>query len=169
MNKTMGAMLLAATILGFAGCEDSDSRDTRPKIKASTEKGNSPPQAASPAAPKGPEIPPPPAAPKTPQPPIAAQPSIELSMGTALAQTTVEGTMMFFSVEYEFTQGGQPASNYIWVIERTNGSPAKIAVQMGGKNKLLTPMAKWRSEDGPFNSHIEDFKGNRLSNSIEMK
>jgi len=27
---------------------------------------------------------------------------------------------------------------------------------------------KWKPEDGPFHSHLEDRKGNRVSESIEM-
>jgi len=101
--------------------------------------------------------------PSTPQSPIA------LSTGVALAQTGPEGTMMMFSVDYEIVQGNPDASGYLWVIERAKGSPAKVEVKMAGKNTLSTAMAKWRPEDGPFKSHIEDRKGNRLSESIEMK
>jgi hypothetical protein len=98
-----------------------------------------------------------------------AQLSIRLSTGVALAQTGPDGTMMLFSVDYEVTQGGPNASGYLWVIERAHGASAKLDVKLTAKGTLETAMTeKWRPEDGPFHSHLEDRKGNRLSESIEM-
>ena len=77
--------------------------------------------------------------------------------------------MMMFSVDYEIVQGGSDPSDYNWVIERAKGSPAKIEKKMAGRDNLTTGLEKWRPEDGPFKSHIEDLKGNRLSESIEMQ
>jgi len=77
--------------------------------------------------------------------------------------------MMMFSVDYEFVQGQPNPAGYVWVIERAKGDPAKIGVKLKAKENLMIPMTKWRPEDGPFKSHIEDSKGSRLSESIDMK
>jgi hypothetical protein len=94
---------------------------------------------------------------------------IVLKVGVALPQTGLDGTMMMFSVDYEFVQGEPNSSGYVWVIERAKGSPEKIEVKLAGKGNLPTGMPQWRPEDGPFQSHIEDRNGNRLSESIEMR
>jgi hypothetical protein len=120
-----------------------------------------------PAAPVQPTTP---AAPEPTPPAVAAQTSIQLSTGVALPQTGPEGTMMMFSVDYEFTQGTPDSQQgYVWVIERTHGAAARQRVRLATKGTLQTPIQKWRPEDGPFNSHLEDRKGNRVSESIEMK
>lgn len=96
--------------------------------------------------------------------------SIELSIGVSLAQTGPEGTMMMFSVEYEFVVGEpDPKAKYVWVIKRAKGAPVKLAFPLNNKGTLRTPVFHWRPEHGPFRSHIEDRKGKRLSASIEMR
>ncbi|MFZ1935287.1 MAG: hypothetical protein WAU84_16325, partial [Thermoguttaceae bacterium] len=80
-----------------------------------------------------------------------------------------EGTMMMFSVDYEFAQGEPNTAGYIWVIERAHGAVAKLQVKLTAKGTLETALTtNWRPEDGPFHSHLEDRKGNRVSESIEM-
>ena len=75
---------------------------------------------------------------------------------------------MMFSVDYEL-QGESNAAGYIWVIERAHGAAAKVEVKLTAKGTLMTSLtANWKSEDGPFHSHLEDRKGNRVSESIEM-
>jgi hypothetical protein len=104
-------------------------------------------------------------------PPVAAtQQTIQLATGVALAQTLPdEGTVMMFSVDYEVAQGEPSPSGYIWVIERARGVPAKLEVKLTAKGTLESALtAHWRPEDGPFHSHLEDRKGNRVSESIEM-
>ena len=98
--------------------------------------------------------------------PSPGAPSIRLSAGVALAQTLTTGTAMGFSVDYEFTQG-RPArsSPYFLVIEPAKGPPAKIRVQLSGKGTLPGFVVGWRPEHGPFEGHIEDAGGNRLSRS----
>ncbi len=104
------------------------------------------------------------------QPAPAAGKSIELSTGVALPQTGPEGTMMMFSVDYEVVAGEPNAkAGYVWVIERAKGAPAKRAEQLKKKGTLEAAVFHWRPEDGPFRSHIEDRKGKRLSESIDMK
>ncbi len=116
--------------------------------------------------------PPPPAAkPRAaPSAPSGSLPSIQLSTGVALAQTLPTGTAMGFSVDYEFTQGGpNAASQYVWVIEPGKGPPVKFLVRLSRKSTLQVFVLKWRPPDGPFQSHIEDTSGNRLSRSISHR
>lgn len=126
--------------------------------------------AVVPAAPLQPATPvAPPSSPQPAPPVVAAQASIQLSTGVALPQTGPEGTMMMFSVDYEFTQGTPDSQGYVWVIERTHGTATRQQVRLTTKGTLQTPIQRWRPEDGPFNSHLEDGKGNRVSESIEMR
>jgi hypothetical protein len=115
---------------------------------------------------------PPAAKPQAPSPggPSPAQPSIRLSAGVALAQTLPTGTAMSFSVDYEFTRGGpNPRSAYVWVIEPAKGQPAKFVTRLGSKGTLPGFVLKWRPENGPFQTHIEDAGGNQLSPTIPLR
>ena len=107
---------------------------------------------------------------RQPQAGPTGQPSIRLSAGVALPQTGPTGTMMGFSVDYEFTQGRpNPSSPYFLVIEAAKGPPARIRVQLGGKGTLPGFVVGWRPEHGPFEGHIEDAGGNRLSRAIPLR
>ncbi len=94
---------------------------------------------------------------------------IRLSAGVALAQT-LDGTAVGFSVDYQFLDEKPRASTqYVWVIERARGKPARIPVRLEQKgNLMLYPRPYWRPEEGPFRAHIEDRSGNRLSESIDL-
>ena len=76
---------------------------------------------------------------------------------------------MSFSVDYELTQGEPISSGYVWIIERAHGSPAKQPVQLAKQGNLPILINGWRPEDGPFQTHMEDPSGNRLSASIELR
>jgi len=91
--------------------------------------------------------------------------AIDLSAALSLPQTGPEGTMMGFSVDYQFSQGQpQPSETYSWVIERAKGAPAKISVQLKLKGNLSAMLVRgWRPEHGPFQTHIEDSSGRRVS------
>jgi hypothetical protein len=99
----------------------------------------------------------------------AAGSSIRLSAGVALPQTGPDGTLMSFSVDYEFAEGQPDSGGYTWVIERAHGASAKQKAQLSNHGNLMTLIPGWKPEDGPFQSHIEDLKGARLSESIEMR
>jgi hypothetical protein len=94
---------------------------------------------------------------------------IAVTMGVALPQTGPEGTMMMFSVEYEFIQGQPSPEGNVWVIERTHGAPAKLQRKLTRKATIEAAVFGWRPEEGPFHSHFEDRNGNHLSDSIEMQ
>jgi hypothetical protein len=98
-----------------------------------------------------------------------SQQAIRISAGVALPQTGPEGTLMSFSVDYEFTQGEPVSSGYIWVIERAHGDPARQPVQLVRQGNLPILIQGWRPEDGPFQTRIEDRSGNRLSAVIELR
>jgi hypothetical protein len=99
-----------------------------------------------------------------------ASPPIRLSAGVALAQTLPTGTAMGFSVDYEFTaEEPNPAAPYVWVIEPGKGPPVKFIVRLKGKGNLSMFVPKWRPENGPFQTHIEDPGGRRLSASIPLR
>lgn len=110
---------------------------------------------------------PPPAAEQQPAP--VEQPVIRLSTGVALPQTTPAGTVMSFSVEYEFVRGGPSASaSYFWAIQRAQGPAGKMRVQLNAEGTLQTLVREWRSNDGPFRCHIEDGQGAKLSQPISL-
>lgn len=112
-----------------------------------------------------------PRTPSKPKPKPSAAMPIRLSTGVALPQTGPDGTMMMFSVDYEFIDGEPNAEDYVWVIERAHGNPAtaRNEVKLSKKGNLPTPMPGWLPDHGPFHSHIEDHKGHRVSESIELR
>lgn len=95
---------------------------------------------------------------------------VQLSAGVALPQTGAEGTLMSFSVDYQFAGGQPPTSpDCVWVIERAGGPPLRQAAKLGAKNTLMALVPGWRPEDGPFSTHLEDRNGSRLSHSLPLK
>jgi len=77
---------------------------------------------------------------------------------------------MGFSVDYQFTQGEpSPTSPYFWVIEASKGQPVRQEVRLSQRGTLQGFALQFRPENGPFQSHIEDADGNRLSRSIPLR
>lgn len=114
------------------------------------------------------------AAPRTESLPPAQQPPIKLSAGVALPQTGPTGTLMSFSVDYQFTQGGpDPTAKYVWVIKRSQGDPYQRPVQLNSKGTLQTLIPGWRPEEGPFQSHIAEVSDEealvKVSGSITLR
>lgn len=110
------------------------------------------------------------------QPPSAAtaepaqQPSVRLSAGVALPQTLPTGTGMSFSVDYRFEQGQpDPSTRYLLVIERSRGEPLRQPVNLRNEGNLGGLVPGWRPEEGPFQAHVEDRDGRRLSRSISLR
>jgi hypothetical protein len=96
--------------------------------------------------------------------------SIELSAGTALAQTLPTGTAMGFSVDYKFANGQpDPSAAYLWVIQPADGQPLAKPVRLQSKGTLQDFAPQLRPENGPFQTHIEDQRGTRLSESLRMR
>jgi len=102
-------------------------------------------------------------------PPTGAA-SVHLSTGVALAQTGLDGTLMSFSVDYQFVAGQADATTaYLWVIERAKGDPVRQPVRLSSQGALQILVPTWRPEDGPFQTHLEDARGNRLSESVSLQ
>jgi hypothetical protein len=95
---------------------------------------------------------------------------IQLSAGTALAQTLPTGTAMGFSVDYEFSSG-QPGSSarYLWVIEPAGGQSVKQPIQLDSQGTLQGFVQQLRPDDGPFQTYIEDQNGTKLSRSLALR
>ena len=75
---------------------------------------------------------------------------------------------MSFSVDYEFVQGEPSSAGYVWVIERAHGKAARQQVKLSKQGNLPVLIQGWRPENGPFHTYIEDDKGNKVSESIEL-
>jgi hypothetical protein len=77
---------------------------------------------------------------------------------------------MGFSVDYQFIQGQpQPPEQFVWVIERTKGTPEKRQVKMKPKDTLYSLISGWRPEQGPFRTHIEDSSGEHVSETVDLR
>jgi hypothetical protein len=55
------------------------------------------------------------------------------------------------------------------VIEPAKGPPARIKVLLSSKGTLQGFAVGWRPEHGPFEGHLEDTSGNRLSDSLPLR
>ena len=118
---------------------------------------------------KKPRNPPPKTRPES-QPPEPSGISIGLSAGTALAQSLPTGTAMGFSVDYEFTSGQpDPAADYLWVIQTGDGQKVARPTHLQSRGTLQDFVPQLRPENGPFQTHIEDQQGARLSESLPMR
>lgn len=196
MQRRLFAVALSATILWLAGCSADSNSGPNPTVNASTGRtrpslaplgvAEAPPTESAAAQPQPPPATPPLASTKPPaaqpQPPLATtslaseshrpaagEQSINLSVGIALPQPGLDGTLMTFSVDYEFTHGEPNSSAYVWVIERAHGAPAKKSVQLTKEGNLASVIKGWHPEDGPFRTHIEDPSGHTLSARIELQ
>ena len=179
MRQPFLAVTLSFMALWLAGCGDGPAFGPKPSMDTSAGKPSPPPPPSSPVGAAGststgqaaaqpqssstmPRV-------SKPQTASEGQQAIRLSAGVALPQTGPEGTLMSFSVDYEFIQGEPISSGYVWVIERAHGGPARQPVQLARQGSLPTLIHGWRPEDGPFHAHIEDRSGNRLSAVIELR
>lgn len=121
------------------------------------------------------QVSPPADSPAAAVPPVASPsapsgPPIRLSAGVALPQNLPSGTAMGFSVDYRYVQGGPEAgSRYVWVIQGNQPDPFRQDVQLQQDGTLQTFVPPWRPEHGPFQCHIEDGHGKRLSDSAPLR
>jgi hypothetical protein len=110
----------------------------------------------------------------TASPPSAASAGqslpIRLSAGVALPQTLPDGTVMSFSIDYQFTQGQpDPAAGYFWVIERSQGPALRQPVKLSAQGTLPAIVPDFRPEQGPFQTYLEDARGVRLSATVPLR
>lgn len=94
---------------------------------------------------------------------------VELSVGVALPLTLPEGTVMSFSVDYEFVDGAPPRQESFWVVTNGQGEAFRQPCQLSAQGNLSGFIPQWRESDGPFRSRIEDAQQRPLSNWIEMR
>ncbi len=80
---------------------------------------------------------------------------IRLTTGVSLAQTTVDGTLMSFSVDYAFLSAPpNPAARHALMIRRSDGQSIIQEQQLQSKGNLSVLVPGWRPEDGPFAASI---------------
>jgi hypothetical protein len=183
--------ILSAIVLQMVGCyEGPPASKNKPKTDTTVNQPATPLIAApviplsSPATPTAVAEQPPVAKPAKPElstpmttpqpapsaPSTSSQPMMRLSTGVALPQTGPNGTLMSFSVEYEYVQGEPASSGDVWVIERVHGEPTRqnVTLSKQGDRRLYVLIDGWQPENGPFHAHLEDANGNRISDSIEL-
>ncbi|RMF93671.1 MAG: hypothetical protein D6741_13445, partial [Planctomycetota bacterium] len=103
---------------------------------------------------------------RSPASAAAAGPSVQLSVGVALAQTLPEGTAMMFSVDYETSRAPLDA---VWCLKNGRGEMLRQPVRLDRQGNLSGVVPQWRPEAGPFQSRIEDPNGRPLSRWIDMR
>jgi len=102
-----------------------------------------------------------------PKPTGAAPARIELTRAVSLAQTGPRGTLMSFSVEYEFVSGDpSPAAQYVWAIKPAVGQTEKINVQLKPQGTLQTLVETMRPEHGPFDVWIEEIRADGAKHNL---
>lgn len=85
------------------------------------------------------------------------RPPVRLRAGVALPQTGPEGTLMSFSVDYEFTsESPQTSSQYRWVIRDKNGMAGAVPVKLNRQGNLMVMVGNLRPEQGPYESWLEE-------------
>ncbi len=151
---------------GASPTEEIPPESTEP---VSAQDAPAPTASPQPAPSRDEPSPPPPSRPSTSADPWGPG-TIRLSAGVALPQSLPTGTAMGFSVDYQFT-ANQPTGPVplFWVIEGGKGQSVKQPVQMTSRGTLQGFVTQFRPEHGPFNCHIEDKSGNRLSKSIALR
>ena len=160
MRRPLLVVALSWMVLWLTGCSDRPGLGPNPATGTSNRQPSPPPPPQPPSTTTD--------ASKSPTPRVSQQP-IRLSAGVALPQTGPDGILMSFSVDYEFTEGEPSSSEYVWVIERAHGSPASQLVKLCRQGNLPILINGWRPEDGPFQTHMEDRNGNRLSTLMELQ
>ncbi len=164
------AFLTVVALLALAGCVGRyEVKAPPPASKAAAAWKSDPPKpdAAKPIAPKS-DAQTRPAQAATPVPSTSLP--VQLSAGVALPQTLADGTAMGFSVDYQFAQGQpDPNSAYVWVIERSQGAASRQSVKLSPQGTLQVFVAEFRPEEGPFQTHLEDGRGSRLSPTVPLR
>jgi hypothetical protein len=84
--------------------------------------------------------------------------------------TGPEGTMMGFSVDYQFRGGMVPGGgSFFWIIEGNGGKQYRLAVKLDARGNLMLVIPGWRPEDGPFRCRLEDQSGRPISGTVDMR
>lgn len=171
MPRITQLLYICLLMLASIGCEfEQPSEDSTPAVGKQTNlpppPPTSPPQVHSAA--ESPSTPLSPAGQAPRNDAAIAAPShssrklnILLSTGVALAQTGPDGTLMSFSVDYEFAAAPPvAAARYALVVQRGDGQSVmnQETLQRAGNLALLVP--GWRGEVGPFYGYIVELNAN---------
>lgn len=173
--NSLSRFLILVAVWPWVGCSGYEPSAPPPAKNPPAPQAAQKPGTAAPSVSGGAARPGPVALSTQPSAPIASPSSgapqpIQLSAGTALPQTLPDGTAMGFSVDYQFTQG-QPEANaqYFWVIERSQGAATKQPVRLQARGTLQGFVTDFRPEQGPFQTHLEDARGTRLSATVPLR
>ncbi len=107
--------------------------------------------------------------------PIHSQPStetvrwVDLTLPVSLPQTGPAGTVMSFGVEYRLLAEAPRDQTYTWMIQSRTGKVFRLdGLQLDRQGNLMTIVAEWRPEDGPFCTWIEDAVGRPVSQKLHF-
>lgn len=94
---------------------------------------------------------------------------VDLTLPVSLPQTGPEGTIMSFGVEYRLLPEAPRDQTFAWVIQSRSGKIFRLdGLQLDQQGNLMTIVAEWRPEDGPFCSWIEDAVGHAVSRKLDF-
>ncbi|NMC19067.1 MAG: hypothetical protein GYA33_01495 [Thermogutta sp.] len=94
---------------------------------------------------------------------------VDLTLPVSLPQTGPAGTVMSFGVEYRLLAEVPRDQTYAWVIQSRTGKVFRLdGLQLDRKGSLMTIVAEWRPEDGPFCTWIEDAAGRPVSRKLDF-
>lgn len=107
--------------------------------------------------------------------PVHSQPTaetvrwVDLTLPVSLPQTGPEGTVMSFGVEYRLLAEAPRDQTYAWMIQSRTGRVFRLdGLQLDRQGNLLTIVAEWRPEDGPFCTWIEDAMRRQVSQKLDF-
>jgi hypothetical protein len=72
-------------------------------------------------------------------------------------------------MHYEVILGQPNPEGYALVIERAHGDYQREEVRLSPTGNVTAMISRWRSEDGPFEAHIEDCNGKIMSKRIKLR
>ena len=94
---------------------------------------------------------------------------VDLTLPVSLPQTGPAGTIMSFGVEYRLLPEAPRDQTYAWMIQSRTGKVFRLdGLQLDRQGNLMTIVAEWRPEDGPFFTWIEDAVGHPVSRKVDF-
>lgn len=94
---------------------------------------------------------------------------VDLTLPVALPQTGPAGTVMSFGVEYRLLPEAPRDQTFAWIIRSQTGKVFRLdGLRFEQQGNLMTIVADWRPEDGPFCSWIEDSLGCPVSRKLDF-
>lgn len=94
---------------------------------------------------------------------------VDLTLPVVLPQTGPAGTVMSFGAEYRLLPEAPRDQTFAWVIRSQTGKVFRLdGLRLEQQGNLMTIVAEWRPEDGPFSSWIEDSLGRPVSRKLDF-